>query len=120
MLKFLSRHTSVLFLSLITVPSAAPHGLAATAGLTFLVISWDQLALSDQNGIITHYTVYYRQAGIPLSSRVNITSSILSTNITGLDIHTNYIAVVSASTSAGEGPQSSEATFKTAEGSKST
>ena len=101
-----------------TEPSAAPTGLSNTTfKSTYLVVSWKPLPVGVRNGIITRYTVCYRQ--VSGATGQCITSPTTSANITGLSPFKDYLLTVSASTYVGEGPKSAQVKIKTAEASKS-
>ena len=65
------------------------------------------LPADQRNGIINNYTVYYQKSsGGQVAEAFAKQLAALSLNISGLGIFTSYTLRVSASTPAGEGPQS--------------
>ena len=107
-------------------PSSAPNGLTLVSATSkSLTVSWLGLSADDQNGLIIKYTVYYRLAGnssvrmVAARQEETIVTNSSPAKLTGLTPNSDYFISVSASTSAGEGPVSSEATMKTLEGGKS-
>ena len=77
-------------------------------------LEWFEPPKPTQHGNITHYTVYYQKSlgGPKLSQTVTSTSDAV---INGLESSQEYVITVSASTSAGEGPQSTELRATTAD-----
>ena len=78
------------------------------------------MPVRDQNGVITHYTLYYRKEGSAINSNIPLMSSTVQANLTGLSIYTMYNIVVSASTAAGVVPVSAIVNVKTGEVGKLT
>ena len=104
-----------------TAPANSPNGLNGTnSSSTSVIVSWNPL--ETKNGTITNYMVYYRMDSVKDSTTnsVQLGSSTLQVNITGLSVYTNYNISVSASTKAGEGPKSGGIIVKTDEASKFT
>ena len=85
-------------------------------------VTWLPVLSADQNGIITGYTVYYRAVtGNIVNSAeqsVTVNGTTTSVDIPSLEEHVVYNVSVSANTSVGEGPRSSEVTERTAQASK--
>ena len=85
-------------------------------------VTWSDVPPAEQNGIITGYTVYYRAVtGNILNSveqSVTVNGTTTSVNILSLEEHVVYNVSVSANTTIGEGPRSSEVSDKTAQASK--
>ena len=82
-----------------------------------LTVSWSSPLKETQNGIIQNYTVYYREQSQSATNKSYSRFYVLNrqANITGLSPFTKYTITVSASTSVGEGPQSEEVAYQTAE-----
>ena len=83
---------------------------------TEIMVTWEEVAMIDQNGIITDYEVEFEPLqftdGLMLAS-VNTTN--LSVNITGLEEYVEYNISVRAYTSVGPGPYSDPVTERTSE-----
>ena len=103
-------------------PAAAPGGLAGQNDTsTSVSVSWQALPKTVQNGIIKNYTLYYRvRLTTGKKSTIQTSPPALNARITGLLIYTEYTISVSASTSAGEGPDSDDIFVRTGEASKLT
>ena len=98
-------------------PTGAPTNVTVI-GVTnsSLTLSWGLPQPEDQNGVIRQYTVYYWKQSRPMTNKVlNFSQLDHGGTISGLSPYTNYTIKVSASTSAGEGVQSKEVTYQTAE-----
>ena len=81
---------------------ASISGFSASA--TSVVLSWTPPLTT--NGVLTSYHIEYQSAngsGISDSGEVNLTVSITSYTVTGLEENTLYQLTVSAETSAGRG-----------------
>lgn len=105
-------------LYMLLAPSSAPHQVEAVVGSsTEIHVSWEQLPKSQRNGIVTHYTVYYRSDESD-DEEMNYndveTTSLLLRHLTP---YTTYGLSVSASTNVGEGPLSDVVTVTTDEAS---
>ena len=98
-------------LSFILAPGTPPQNVQVTAqDPSSVVVSWREPA--EPNGQITHYTVYVNNSGARTSG------SVLTHTISGL-LPAQLVRVrVSASTQAGEGPQSNETAGVSRDGSK--
>ena len=81
------------------------------------------MAAADRNGIIVSYTVrYIAVAGAYRNGRlreVKVSGASNEMNLTELEPSVDYNITISASTSVGEGPESSKITLRTAEGGES-
>ena len=83
---------------------------------TSIELTWTNIECLKQNGIITSFTIRYRQQG---STRdINTQSVATSFNVTGLLAFTTYTFSVAGSNSIGMGVFSAKAYFRTAEDSK--
>ena len=67
-------------------------------------VSWQEIILKDQNGVITGYTVFYNVKDETAQFSQNTTRSETSTLITGLKPYTNYCIKVAGYTKAGRSP----------------
>ena len=106
------------FLS-IPAPSGAPTDVKNTKKEpTSLEITWKPPAVEHQNGIITNYTLKYREKG-QRALFITVGGSKLSVVLHNLKKFTDYMVWVLASTVEGPGPYSERQTFKTAEGRES-
>ncbi len=104
-------------------PSGAPENVSAfITGTRRVLVTWKPVPLSEQNGIITGYTVYYRavqgnfENGTEQSLRVN--ASVTIVEVSQLEEYVTYNVSVSAHTSVGEGPRSKGVLERTAEASE--
>ena len=71
-----------------------------------MTVQWMSLAASDQNGVILRYNVYFHKLTGGPTAQSNVTEPTRWLTIDWLDAFTTYAVTVSASTFAGEGPQS--------------
>ena len=85
-------------------------------------VTWSPVPPADRNGIIIRYTVYYRAVNGSIvnsaEQSVTVNGTTTSVDILTLEEHVVYNVSVSANTSVGEGPKSSEVTERTAQASK--
>ena len=96
-----------------SVPGTPPQNVQATAvSSTELMVTWDEIAGLDQNGIIIDYEVQIE----PLDFSLSTTD--LSIFVTGLEEHVNYSIAVRAYTSVGPGPYSDPVTERVLEARK--
>ncbi|XP_022805720.1 neogenin-like [Stylophora pistillata] len=91
-------------------PSQAPSSFSVSAVTsTIITASWQLPPVGSRNGIIKGFKLFYKKRGSKVSTTVlpidNGTA--LSTDVSGLDIYTEYEFEVLAFTSAGDGPKSS-------------
>jgi hypothetical protein len=97
------------------VPSAPPETLLLTVtSATEISVSWSEVPLIHQNGIITLYEVFYyplEDYHNPLSMVQNTTE--LSFNLMGLHEFANYSIQVRAFTEVGPGPYSDQQFIRT-------
>lgn len=97
-----------------TAPSGFPRGVSISAISSASVeLSWTPPLPDERNGIITGYWATLTRRGTGL--QVQLFSSTTSIVFSMLNPFTSYVMTVSASTSVGLGPQSSQLTFTTAE-----
>ena len=90
-----------------TEPNAPPANVAGhNASSTSIFVSWGQVPVSDQNGVILSYTVTYMALPGGSSQTKDVTAPANQTTLTGLNEYTNYSITVFASTSKGVGIQS--------------
>ena len=100
-------------------PSGPPIGLKEVgADITSLSVSWRQPTVTDRNGAIIKYTVYWKEAKSsgPFET-IEVTGH--QVGIFNLSGNTAYLFSVSAWTSFGEGPASGNMTAITHQGRKS-
>ena len=85
-------------------------------------VIWSPVPTADRNGIIIRYTVYYRAVtGNIVNSAeqsVTVNGTTTSVDIPSLEEHVVYNVSVSANTSVGEGPRSSEVSERTDQASE--
>ena len=113
------RKTFLLPCSFLTEPTASPANVTANVlNSTSILVSWGQVPVLDQNGVILSYTVTYTslRGGSPQTK--NVTAPDNQTTLTGLNEHTNYSITVFASTSKGGGTKSRPIVVITDEDSK--
>ena len=94
----------ITFLSFFIAPSAAPVSLQGhNTSSTSIFITWGQVPVLDQNGVILSYTVSYNEVsgGSAQTKIVNVPDN--QTTLTGLSKYTNYTITVVAATSKGNG-----------------
>ena len=83
---------------------------------TEIMVTWEEVAMIDQNGIITDYEVEFEPLDFPadiFTDTINATN--LSIVITNLEEFVNYNISVRAYTSVGPGPYSDPVTVRTFE-----
>ena len=69
-----------------------------------MIVTWDEVPCSGQNGPITGYLLYY--ANTTFSDTINITGENRSYTLTELRPYTNYTVTVAAYNDGGTGPTS--------------
>ena len=74
---------------------------------TSISVSWDEVQLNQQNGIITGYTVIYQSQTENHNGNVSAGANNRQKNLTGLKEYVNYNITLFASTVKGDGPHSS-------------
>ena len=103
-----------------TAPSAPPvnvtsHSLSSTS----IRVLWDEVPVTERNGIVTGYEVEYRQMTF---SSIEVTQTMeteeLSITLPDLQEYTEYSIRVRAYTSEGPGPYSNETVTLTHEDSE--
>ena len=96
------------------VPSSAPSNVTAVANdATSINVTWDEVPLTNQNGVITGYVVFHKEMTAPAYTA---TATIhRGVKIQGLKAATQYAIRVLAYTSNGNGIASQRIVFSTAE-----
>ena len=113
------RKTFLLPCCFLTEPSASPANVTANVlNSTSISVSWGQVPLLDQNGVILSYTVTYTSSRSGSAKTKIVTAPANQTTLTGLNEHTNYSITVFASTSKGGGTESAPIVIITDEDSK--
>ena len=103
----------------LTESNASPTNVAANVvDSTSILVSWGQVPLLDQNGVILSYTVTYISSRTGSAQTKNVAAPPNQTTLTGLNEHTEYNITVFASTSKGGGPKSAPIVIITDEDSK--
>ena len=103
---------------MILVPSAGPSNITAqNSSSSTVFVTWDDVPLDHQNGIITGYRVYIRKQE-SVGEWLADDTSIKQWSKSGLEFWTLYNITVSAKTSAGEGVQSAIVEVRTDEDGK--
>ena len=106
-------------LCLLIEPTAPPSNVTGHfASSTSIFVSWRQVPLLDQNGVIVSYTITY--SALPSGSTLTmiVTAAASQTTLTGLNEYTYYNITVVASTSKGRGRESTPIVVMTDEDSK--
>ena len=78
------------------------HNISSTS----ISVSWDQVPVDQENGIITGYTITYHSQTENDNGTVQAGPSERQKTITGLKEYVNYNITVFASTVKGDGPPS--------------
>ena len=79
-----------------------------------MIVSWEEVPRSRQNGPITGYLLYYMCTNTTFSDTINITGGEnRSYTLTELRPYTNYTVTVSAYNDVGTGPSSNNRTQQT-------
>ena len=111
--------TFLLHSSFLTEPIASPANVTANVlNSTSIFVSWGQVPLLDQNGVILSYTVTYTSSRSGSAKTKIVTAPANQTTLTGLNEHTEYSITVFASTSKGGGTKSAPIVIITDEDSK--
>ncbi|XP_075452446.1 receptor-type tyrosine-protein phosphatase delta isoform X23 [Ascaphus truei] len=97
------------------VPSGFPQNLHCdSTSSTSVQITWQPPMLAERNGIITKYTLLYRDINIPYHPvELLIVPADLTMMLTGLKADTTYDVKIRAYTSKGPGPYSPSVQFRT-------
>ncbi|XP_078687345.1 usherin-like isoform X3 [Branchiostoma floridae x Branchiostoma belcheri] len=96
------------------VPGAPEDVQGIAQGSDALRVTWQPP--TDRNGVIQGYKVYYARMGTEDYTEIDTQNTELSFDLSELRPWTSYTFSVSAYTSVGEGPQSSQVTTRTEEG----
>ena len=89
-------------------PAAAPLDVRGhNTSSTSILVEWDDVPPFDQNGIITNYTITYRSLTEGHNGSAIAGPFDRPKELTGLREYVDYDITVLASTSKGDGPQSS-------------
>ena len=87
-----------------------------------MIVTWEPVPSTDQNGNITGYTVYYQAVSGHIVTKkeqmIKVNASLRRLEVSELEQHVTYNVSVSANTSVGEGPRSKGVLEKTAEASE--
>ena len=98
--------TSGISLSIIE-PDGAPQNVKGhNSSSTSILVTWDEVPVEQQNGIITGYTITYQSQTGNHNGNVSAGPSDRQKNITGLKENVFYNITVFASTVKGDGPHS--------------
>ncbi|KAL1776556.1 receptor-type tyrosine-protein phosphatase delta isoform X18, partial [Sigmodon hispidus] len=97
------------------IPTGFPQNLHSEGTTsTSVQLSWQPPVLAERNGVITKYTILYRDINIPLLPMEHIiVPADTSMTLTGLKSDTTYDVKVRAHTSKGPGPYSPSVQFRT-------
>ena len=105
--------------SFLTEPNAPPANVNGySVSSTSIFVSWGDVPISDQNGVIVSYTVTYRRLASGPAQTKSVSAPAHQTTLTGLNEFTNYSITVFASTSKGGGNESTPIVIITDEDSK--
>ncbi|KAG8455154.1 hypothetical protein GDO86_001382 [Hymenochirus boettgeri] len=103
----------------LSIPEEPPNGFPQnihcdSTSSTSVQITWQHPALEDRNGIITKYTLMYRDINLPHHPiEVPIVPADTTMTLTGLKPDTTYDVKLRAHTSKGPGPFSPSVQFRT-------
>ena len=75
---------------------------------TSVSVKWKAVPLDSQNGIITTYTIYFRDEGNKETGTKNVSFPALNATVNGLRQKAEYSFWILASTIKGKGPPSGE------------
>ena len=91
-------------------PSLAPVNVEVIAVTSSVIqVSWEEVPIIDQNGVITQYEVEYNQTtfdSVMSPTNTFVDSTVLSVNLIELEEYVDYSIRVKAYTSVGPGPYS--------------
>ena len=88
---------------LYTAPTGPPRNVILSASSRSVSVSWDDIDCIERNGIITNYTVKFKEQTIPREVMGQIVEG-QTFNASGLTPHTNYSFRVAGVNSNGTGP----------------
>ena len=110
---------SAYFKTFLLEPTAAPLDVRGhNTSSTSILVEWDDVPAFDQNGIITNYTITYRSLTEGHNGSAIAGPSDLQKELTDLKEYVDYDITVLASTSKGDGPESSPILVSTDQDSK--
>ena len=96
-------------------PDGAPQNVRGqNTSSTSILVMWDEVPAAQQNGIITGYTITYRNG----NSNVHVNGYVRQTEFTNLKKWVSYNITVFASTVKGDGPPSNAIIVTTDQDSK--
>ena len=90
-------------ISLIIVPPAPENVRVYRLSSTSMFVSWDTIPLNVSRGFVQNYTVTYRSQDTQILNEVTVVGSQNNAMITNLIPMQQYIVLVAATTSAGQG-----------------
>ena len=103
--------------NLFTVPSAAPELYSAEAiNSTSVLLKWRRVPPESRNGIITHYTIHFREVEKNKNNSVEVKAPAESATVNGLRQKAKYKFWMVAGTSKGDGRQPSATKTATTDG----
>ena len=73
---------------------------------TSILVTWEEVPVAEQNGIITGYTITYKSQTENDNGNVQVNGSVRQTELTNLKEFVKYNITVFASTEKGDGPAS--------------
>ena len=96
-------------------PDGAPQNVRGqNTSSTSILVMWDEVPAAQQNGIITGYSINYRNG----NSNVQVNGYVRQTELTNLKKWVSYNITVFASTVKGDGPPSNPIIVTTDQDSK--
>lgn len=97
------------------LPSGFPQNLRSeSATSTSVQLSWQPPVLSERNGIITKYTLQYRDINVAHhQTEMSVVPADITMTLSGLKPDTTYDVKIRAHTSKGPGPYSPSVQFRT-------
>ena len=100
-------------------PDGAPENVRGhNCSSTSILVTWDEVPVEQQNGIITVYTITYQSQTENHNGIVAADPSDRQKNITGLKEYVYYNITMFASTVKGDGPHSNATVVRTDQDSK--
>ena len=103
--------------NLFTVPSAAPELYSAEAiNSTSVLLKWQPVPSESRNGIITYYTIHFREVEKNKNNSVEVKAPAESATVNGLRQKAKYKFWMVAGTSKGDGRRPSATKTATTDG----
>ncbi|XP_072048926.1 receptor-type tyrosine-protein phosphatase delta-like [Amphiura filiformis] len=88
-----------------TAPTGKPTNIQDTKTNTTITFTWNEPACTERRGVIINYSYTFLKTGSPLFIAENVLTLNNTVIFRDLEVQTDYILFLSASTKAGFGPQ---------------